>query len=295
MSAHLRARALGAGLAALLIAGLAGCRISEDQERQIGEQDAREINAQLPLVSDPRVTDYVTQLGLAIARRTERANLDWRFFVVDSREVNAFAVPGGYIYVNRGLIERTRSMDELAGVLGHEIGHVVLRHSVKQMEKTGKVNAGISLVCALSSMCSSEVTRAAISVAGTAWFARHSRHDEAAADSDAVENVVRAGISPSGIPSMFETLLQERRMQPGMVGGWFASHPLEEDRIRATRRILEGLDPRALRGLRADTQDYHRFVAYVRALPPPRMNNLPSAGAAPEDPDAPGGVEDPGA
>ena len=84
-------------------------------------------------------------LGDSIAHVTKRSDLDWQFYVVDSPEVNAFAVPGGFIYVNRGLIERAQNMAQVAGVLGHEIGHVTRRHSIKQMEKAQGANIGLTL------------------------------------------------------------------------------------------------------------------------------------------------------
>ena len=111
--------------------------------------------------------------------------ISWRFFVVNSPEVNAFALPGGFVYVNRGLIERTSNMDELAGVLGHEIGHVVRRHSIKQMEKEQGANVGITLACVLTNICNSQAAGALINVGGTAVFARFSRQDEAEADQEA--------------------------------------------------------------------------------------------------------------
>src|SRR5436190_19823568 len=130
-----------ATVAAMFVA--VACGVSEDQEVQLGRQNAEQINSQLVLVRDPIVTNYVRDLGLSIARTTPRADLDWQSFVVDSREVNAFALPGGFIYVNRGLIERAERLDELAGALGHEIGHVVRRHSVQQMEKRNGANVAV--------------------------------------------------------------------------------------------------------------------------------------------------------
>ena len=114
-------------------------------------------------------------LGDSIARLTSRTDLTeqrWHFYVVDSKEVNAFAVPGGYVYVNRGLIERTQRMDQLAGVLGHEIGHVVRRHSIKQMQQQQGANIGVTLACVLTSVCNSQAGQAAIQVGGTALFAQ---------------------------------------------------------------------------------------------------------------------------
>lgn len=269
------------GIAAALLLALAGCSVSEDDERALGEDNARQINEQVPLVTDPEVSAYINDLGRSIASRTSRSSLEWRFYVVDSRQVNAFAVPGGFIYVNRGLVERAETMSELAGVLGHEIGHVVLRHSVKQMEKAGRANVGITVVCSLTGMCNSAVTQMAISVAGTAWFARHSRMDEAAADSDAVGNVLRAGIDPMGIPRMFETLQKERRTHPSTVEGWFASHPLEEERVERTRRLVQELPDTRTSRLAADSEAYQRFRARLAALPPPAMDALPAGQSPP--------------
>ena len=104
-------------LRVLVPLALAGCAISTQQEVEMGTTYAQQINRQLPIVDDPEVNRYINLLGDSIARLTDDRNLDWRFYVVDSKEVNAFAVPGGFVYVNRGLIERTTRMDQLAGVL----------------------------------------------------------------------------------------------------------------------------------------------------------------------------------
>src|SRR3954454_14655378 len=231
---------------------VAGCEVSQDSEVQYGRQSAEQINSQIPLVHDPIVTNYVRDLGLSIARTTPRADLDWQFFVVDSREVNAFGLPGGFIYVNRGLIERAERLDELAGALGHEIGHVVRRHSVQQMEKRNGANVAVGLGCTLTRLCNSDVARAAIQVGGAALFARYSRKDEAEADSEAVFNVIHAGLDPEGIPVLFRRLIEERRTSPLRIEAFFASHPLEEDRIRATEREIQSIDPSERKGLKRD-------------------------------------------
>lgn len=255
------------GALALLVLALAACSVSEDQEVAIGRENAQQINAKLPIIRDAVVAEYVQQLGMSMARTTTRADLDWRFFVVDSKEVNAFALPGGFIYVNRGLIDRAQRLDELAGALGHEIGHVVRRHSVQQMEKGQKANAAITLTCTLTNICGSNVANAAIQIGGAALFAKYSRHDEIEADSEAVAIVMRAGIDPDGIPTLFERLLEERRTSPLGIEAFFASHPLEEDRIRATRVLIQAIDPADLRGLLTDDPSYGAFRARLRALP----------------------------
>src|SRR5258705_9024807 len=153
-------------LAALILL-LAACSVSEDQEVALGRRNAADINAQLPIVTDPAVSSYIQDLGESIARTTSRSDLDWHFFVINTKQVNAFALPGGYVYVNRGLIESTDRLDELTGTLGHEIGHVIQRHSVKQMEEAQKANVGVTIVCTLTSICNNRLAQTALQVDGT--------------------------------------------------------------------------------------------------------------------------------
>lgn len=247
---------------------LVGCGISQQQEVQMGVEYATQINAQLPIVQDPELNRYINVLGDSIARLTSRRDLEWRFFIVDAKDVNAFAVPGGFVYVNRGLIERTDRMTELAGVLGHEIGHVVRRHSLKQMEKAQGANVGVTLACILTSICNSQVAGAAINIAGGAVFARFSRQDELEADNEGINNVVRAGISPQGIVTMFQKLIAERRSRPGGVEAWFRTHPLEEDRIAAVQARINQIPPATLARLGTDTRNFHTFKARLQSLPP---------------------------
>jgi predicted Zn-dependent protease len=254
---------------AALVLAVGGCGVSTQQEVQMGQQYAQQINAQLPIVTDPEVNRYLNVLGDSIATLTSRGSLDWHFYLVNSSEVNAFAVPGGFIYVNRGIVERADKLDQLAGVLGHEIGHVVMRHTVKQMQQAQKAYIGVTLACILTRVCESQVAQEAINVGGAAIFAKFSREDEAQADSVGISNVVRAGIDPHGIPEMFQKLLDERKRAPAGVEAWFATHPTEEDRIKDTERIIAHFDPAILRSLTQDTPNFHAFKERVQALPPP--------------------------
>jgi len=248
---------------------LTGCGVSTQQEIEMGAQYAQQINAQLPIVSDPEANRYINVLGDSIARLTSRTEIpDWKFYIVDSKEVNAFAVPGGFIYVNRGLIERTQRMDQLAGVLGHEIGHVVRRHSIKQMQQQQGANVGVTLACVLTRICDNQAGQAAIQVGGTALFAKFSRSDEHEADEEGIKNVVRAGIHPNGIPEMFQILLNERSSNPSGVEGWFSTHPMEENRIETTRASISQISPAVLRTLTLDSQAFQSFKSRLRALPP---------------------------
>jgi predicted Zn-dependent protease len=247
---------------------LVACGISQQQEVQMGQEYAQQINAQLPIVQDPELNRYINVLGDSIAGLTSRKDLDWHFYIVDSKEVNAFAVPGGYVYVNRGLVERSDKMDEVAGVLGHEIGHVLRRHTVKQMEKAQGANIGITLACVLTGVCNSQAAGAAIQIGGGALFARFSRSDEAEADQEGFNNVVRAGISPEGMVSMFQKLLEERKTRPAGVEAWFLTHPLEEDRITAIQARINQLPPGTLSSLGTDSRNFHMFKARLQSLPP---------------------------
>src|SRR5688572_20115895 len=199
----------------LLILVFSACAISTQQEVEMGQTYSAQINRELPIVRDPEVQRYINLLGETIAGHADDRSLDWQFYVVDSKEVNAFAVPGGFIYVNRGLIERTTEMSQLAGVLGHEIGHVTMRHSVKQMQAAQKANVGLSLACILTSICESGLAGAAVQVGGGAVFAKFSRDDEREADRAGIEFVIRSGIDPNGSPEMFRILLNERQRSPG--------------------------------------------------------------------------------
>jgi len=253
----------------LLAVTVAGCGVSTQQEMALGAQYSQQINAQLPIIQDPEVNRYINVLGDSIAGLTSRGDLDWHFFVVNSAEVNAFAVPGDYIYVNRGLIDRAKNLSELAGVLGHEIGHVVKRHTIKQMQQQQGAQVGVTLGCVLLNVCGTQIAQAGINIAGSAIFAKFSRDDETQADEVGIDNVVRAGISPKGIPEMFQILLDERQADPGAVELWFGTHPTEEGRIADTQAIINKIDPAILRSLTYDSPRFHDFKQRVQALPAP--------------------------
>jgi predicted Zn-dependent protease len=245
------------------------CGVSEDQEVALGRENAEQVNDQLPIITDRTVSAYIQELGSHIAKTTSRSDLDWHFYVVNAPEVNAFALPGGYIYVNRGLIESTDKLSELAGTLGHEIGHVIQRHSVERLETAQKTNVGVALLCTLTSVCESGLGQAAIKVGGTAFFARYTRADEFEADSEAVVNVSRAGFDPNGVPALFDALLSQREYEPTKVEGWFATHPLEEARIERAKRLIADLELEGEGNLIIDTPNFQAFRARLNALPRP--------------------------
>jgi predicted Zn-dependent protease len=258
---------LGATLA--IAAMLGACSsISQQQEVQMGAQEAQQVNAQLPILSDPTINAYVSSLGRSIASRTSRADLNWQFAVVNTDVINAFALPGGYIYINRGVLSRASNESELAGVLGHEIEHVVERHSVKQMEQSQGANIGVALACTLTNVCASQAAQAAIQVGGTAVFAKFSRKDEVQADEGGFNNVIRAGINPRGMLTFFEKLLAEEQQSGGnsAASSWFADHPGTQDRIADIQRMLDENAGR-LNGLRTDSQAFQSMKRRLAQLP----------------------------
>lgn len=264
--ARRRCRALLAALAATTVVA---CTISEHDERALGARDAAVLAERLPIVHDSAIQAYITTLGERIASHTRRARLDWHFYVVNSDEVNAFSLPGGWVYVDRGVIERARRMDELAGVLGHEIGHVVDRHAVRELQAMQATQAGVAITCSLTRSCGHAITRLALTAGGTALLARYSRNDEEEADEEAVKNVVGAGIDPRGIVDLFEVLLRERQSRPTTVDAWFGTHPLEESRIADTRALIADIDTTTLDELQRDGPPYQEFRRRVAALPAP--------------------------
>jgi predicted Zn-dependent protease len=260
-----RRRALPACLTLVLVAS---CAVSQQQEVELGATTAAQVSAQLPLIRDAAVVNYINALGNQLAKVTDTRNLSWQFTVVDSKEVNAFAVPGGWVYVNRGLIERATNMSELAGVIAHEIGHVTRRHSVQQLQQAQGANVGVTLLCTLTKVCESGASQAAINIGGSALFAKFSRSDESEADAEGVATTVKAGISPAGIPAMFRLLLTERQTNPGALDAFFATHPLEEDRITATEAQIAKYPASQLQRLTKDTPAFQTFRRRLLALPP---------------------------
>jgi beta-barrel assembly-enhancing protease len=256
-----------AGLAACVSLGACG-GISQQQEVELGAQQAQQVNAQLPMLQDATVNAYVNSLGRSLASTTSRADLDWHFAVVNTDVINAFALPGGYIYVNRGVLERASNESEVAGVLAHEIEHVVRRHSVKQMEQVNNANIGVALACTLTNVCQNQAAQAAIQVGGTAVFAKFSRGDEVQADEGGFDTMIRAGINPRGMLTFFQKLLAEEQSGGGAASSWFSDHPGTDDRISDIQRML---NERAnqLSGLRTDSQAFQSMKR--------RLNQLPAA------------------
>ena len=250
------------------VAGMAACSVSEEDERMYGEYSAAQVDARMPLVGDTVVTRFVGELGRSLAATTSRANLAWRFAVVNTAEVNAFALPGGFVYLTRGLIETVDRLDQLAGVVAHEVSHVALRHSVEQLEKEAHRDVGLVLLCTLTRACSSAGGAIAVQVGADAMAAQYSQHDEAEADSLAVEITPMAGFDPDGLAGFLAKVLAERTGQPTPIEAFFATHPTDQARIVAIRGQIAAHGPLPA-GLVRDRPEFHAVQARLRAMAPP--------------------------
>jgi predicted Zn-dependent protease len=266
-------RRASAQLAALCFAvcalGSAACTVPQDEEVAIGQANAAKADSQMPMLRDSMADQFVTTLGRSMASKTSRADLTWHFAVVNTPEVNAFALPGGFIFVNRGAIEQADRFDQLAGIMGHEIGHVVQRHSVKQMQKRAADDAAIIAVCTLTRVCRTLGGQVLVGINADAMAAHYSQHDEAQADSEGVVNTLRAGIDPEGLPSFFQKLLDQQKVQPDAFQAFFSTHPTDQSRVTATRQQIAEIGVPVGTTLMQDTPEFHALQAHLRALPPP--------------------------
>ena len=206
--------------------------IGEAREIELGRSSDREVVASLGLVDDPELQDYVSRLGRQIASASERPGLPWTFRVVDDPVVNAFAIPGGFVYVTRGLLAHLTSEAELVSVLGHEIGHVTARHSVEQISRQQLAQIGL-LGAVIARPELGEYARLAQTGLGL-MFLKYGRDDERQADELGLRYLVEARYDPREMPPVFRTLQRASEAQgAGRVPGWLSTHPTEESRIQA--------------------------------------------------------------
>ena len=249
--------------------GLFGCagRISDiniftdAQEVQLGKQFSHEIEKELKIYSDPVVTAYIDQLGQHLAGYSQRQNITYHFKVVDTEAVNAFAVPGGYLYVNIGLIRTAENESELAGVIGHEIGHVVGKHGVKQMTR----QLGLAAMAQLAlGEDQSKLKQMVANLATNGVLTKYSRDAEREADIYAVQEMYDAGIDPEGMATFFEKLRRLQKSKPSKLQQMFATHPPTTERITTVRSQIARLPRKS--NLKKDSQRFHQIK---KRLPPP--------------------------
>jgi predicted Zn-dependent protease len=205
--------------------------ISESQETSLGEETDKEIRLQYGIYDDPSLSEYIRGVGEKLVPHTHRPHLTYHFSVLDSPVVNAFAVPGGYVYVTRGILAMMNSEAELAAVLGHELGHINARHSVRRMSKLLLVQLGLSVGGALSETFAKISGVASLGI--QLLFLKYSRDDEREADRLGVEYSRNAGFNPGEMVGFFASLQKLGDLSKGAsLPGFLSTHPLNRERIQ---------------------------------------------------------------
>ena len=239
--------------------GKAVKEIDEPEEIAIGRDVASRLLGAAPLVPHPGLQRYVNHVGRWLAAQTERPELPWQFGVLDSPHINAFAVPGGTIFITRGLLEKMRSEAELAGVLGHEIVHVLRKHHLKAIQKGAQTSlAGDALSSALKDRAGP--ARDKLIAFGTEMYSRGlDKSDELEADRLGVVIAARAGYDAYGLPSVLQTL-QAMNAQDSAVALMFKTHPAPGARLET---LGEKMQP-VLDAYAGQAQLAERFVSQIK-------------------------------
>jgi Zn-dependent protease with chaperone function len=218
---------------------------SVDQDKEIGQKSAAEAERQLPILHDRAVEAYVTAVGKRLAAAAPGANYAYQFKVVNASDINAFALPGGYLYFNRGLIEAAKTEGQLAGVMAHEISHVALRHGTNQASKAYLGQMGLGVFAGLIGKDNSSTGNTINAVGGfglNTLFLKFSRTDEEQADVVGAQTMARAGYDPQDMVDFFEMLRAQQSRDPGKVEQFFATHPAPENRAARIRNEMKSLN-----------------------------------------------------
>jgi predicted Zn-dependent protease len=253
-------RASTAAVAVLLLlpaAGLAKKKNDKKDPDQIGERDvgkglnwyslekeigmgkglAQEIERQAKIVDDPVIAEYVNRVGQNLVRNSD-VKVPVTIKVIDAEEVNAFALPGGFFFVNTGLIQRAETEAELAGVMAHEIAHIAARHGTRQATRGGIVNLATIPLIFMGGWAGYGVRQAA-SVLIPIGFLSFSRGFESEADLLGIQYLYKAGYDPGAFVDFFEKLQSDEKRKPGTMAKVFSSHPLTDDRIKGSQQNIQ--------------------------------------------------------
>jgi len=239
-------------------------------EEEIGRQFALVAQSQLPMVRDYTVQRYVQQLGQRLISHLDHPEFPYQFSVVQEPQLNAFSVPGGYIYLHSWLILRVSSEDELAGVLGHEIAHVQGHHAVRQQQDTGWTSyAGLA---AMALAIINPALAAGASSAAAMTQLKNQRRLEEEADYRGLQYLKQAGFDPYGMPQFFKKMWNEERLNAANVPPYFRSHPLSEERLSYIERVLRTFEWSKSAPSSSFALDHAQAI--LRALQEPRAQVL---------------------
>ena len=256
----------------LLVVALLGLTlISVPEEIQAGHEANAKMKREFVQVQDAVVTGYVKRLGARLARSARGPTYPYSFTVADYREINAFALPGGPIWINRGVLHAATNESQVAGVLAHEIAHVSERHAARQLTNGAFANWGLGLLSSMlgNAGCAVTARNAATAMTG-GIFLKFSRDDEREADRVGLQILRRAGWDGRGMVELFELLRREQKRDPAAVEIFFSTHPSPEQRIRELRSAV-AREP----GGRRDSREFQQVKARALKLPPPHRMPVP--------------------
>jgi Zn-dependent protease with chaperone function len=214
---------------------------SPEQDVEIGRQSAAEAEQQLPLVRDAQVNDYVNRIGQRLAANAGGPQFQYQFRVVNSTDINAFALPGGFVYINRGVLDQAKNEGEVAGVVAHEIAHVALRHGTHQASKAYLAQAGLSILGGIlggGGGRSADIINAVGGVGLNVLFLKYSRDLETQADVRGAQILAATGYSPNDMVNFFRTL---ESVDKSRKTSFLADHPAPPDRIARIQREAQSL------------------------------------------------------
>jgi beta-barrel assembly-enhancing protease len=257
-----------------------------EQDIEVGKQSAQQVESQLPLVQDAQVNAFVDRVGKRLASSAPGYQFPYEFHVIDASDLNAFALPGGIVFVNRGVLESARNEGEVAGVLAHEISHVALRHGTHQASRAYVAQAGAGLLGSIFGNHIGRGTAAMINMIGgfglNALFLKYSRTAESEADVEGCQILARAGYDPADMISFFKTL---ERVDKRRTVAFLSDHPSPAMRIERIQKEASLLQAPPRVPAAGDTAQFHSVQAVLASMPPAKATEqLAQVGPPPGEP-----------
>jgi predicted Zn-dependent protease len=254
-----------AGITALLAITL----VSPEQEVEIGRQANAQIRKETPELRDAETVAYIRTLGRTLVAQAAGPKYPYSFSVADYREINAFALPGGPVWIHRGILHAATNESQVAGVVAHEIAHISQRHSASQLTKAMMANWGLGVLGAmLGNDGGATAAKAAAAFLASGIFLKFGRDAEREADRVGLQMMTRAGWDGRGMVELFEILRLEQKRDPTRVEAFFSTHPPPQDRIDRLKKDVA----KSRRG-RRDSPAFREVKARLLRMPPPRKSS----------------------